>query len=387
MPSSTDVNNDGVHGSPRDQGEREHHARLRQPRPEQPVPGPAGRDLHRGRGRRRDPQLRPRREGPRWPTSTWTGCWTWSWSTWASRSGCGATPARGPRRPLLRWAAGPRSGCGRTGGNRDAIGAKVDVRIGDCVVRRELVVGGGHGGGQLGLDAPGPGAGGSGGDPGDLARRRGRSMDRCRRQAGSSSWSGERRPPGRGTLPGRPGDADDAPLASRPSTCPTSAMPGDPSGGARRDATQRRVDAAPGARRSTRLRPARGVRGPRAQRQPRVPDRVRPAVRGGAARRSVPDDPPAMLVGNECWGTAGAAPLPMRRHLFQDFSLPSQPRDRSRPLGEILAGEGIGRGEPRRRPRLEAVRGPLAARGSGVHRRRAPGARRAGRASSRTPTT
>src|SRR4051794_39270450 len=54
-----------------------------------------------------------------------------------------------------------------------------------------------------------------------------------------------------------------------------------------------------------------------------------------------PDDPPAILVGNECWGTAGAAPLPMERHLFQDFSLPEQPRDRSRPLGEILAGEGI----------------------------------------------
>ncbi|MDQ1324073.1 MAG: hypothetical protein QG587_1409 [Chloroflexota bacterium] len=57
-----------------------------------------------------------------------------------------------------------------------------------------------------------------------------------------------------------------------------------------------------------------------------------------------PDDPPAMLVGNECWGTAGAAPLEMRRHLFQDFSLPSQPRGRSRTLGEILAGEGIGTG-------------------------------------------
>jgi hypothetical protein len=57
-----------------------------------------------------------------------------------------------------------------------------------------------------------------------------------------------------------------------------------------------------------------------------------------------PDDPPAILVGNECWGTAGAAPLPMRRERFQDFSLPSQPRDRSRPLADILAGEGIGRG-------------------------------------------
>jgi hypothetical protein len=53
------------------------------------------------------------------------------------------------------------------------------------------------------------------------------------------------------------------------------------------------------------------------------------------------DDPPAILVGNECWGTAGAAPLAMERHLFQDFSLPEQPRERSKPLGEILAGEGI----------------------------------------------
>ena len=54
-----------------------------------------------------------------------------------------------------------------------------------------------------------------------------------------------------------------------------------------------------------------------------------------------PDGEPAVLVGNECWGMAGAAPLPMRRHMFQDLSLPSQPRDRSRPLGEILADEGI----------------------------------------------
>jgi hypothetical protein len=53
---------------------------------------------------------------------------------------------------------------------------------------------------------------------------------------------------------------------------------------------------------------------------------------------------PAILVGNECWGIAGAAPLPMRRHRFQDLSLPSQPRDRSRPLGETLGEEGIGRG-------------------------------------------
>jgi hypothetical protein len=57
-----------------------------------------------------------------------------------------------------------------------------------------------------------------------------------------------------------------------------------------------------------------------------------------------PDGDPAVMVGNECWGMAGAAPLPMRRHLLQDLSLPSQPRDRSRPLAEILGDEGIARG-------------------------------------------
>jgi Xaa-Pro aminopeptidase len=42
-----------------------------------------------------------------------------------------------------------------------------------------------------------------------------------------------------------------------------------------------------------------------------------------------PSDEPAILVGNECFGVVAAAPLSMRRHLFQDFSLPSQPRGRS----------------------------------------------------------
>jgi hypothetical protein len=52
-------------------------------------------------------------------------------------------------------------------------------------------------------------------------------------------------------------------------------------------------------------------------------------------------DDPAILVGNECFGMAGAAPLAMRRHLLQDLSLPDQPRDRSRPIEELLADEGI----------------------------------------------
>ena len=54
-----------------------------------------------------------------------------------------------------------------------------------------------------------------------------------------------------------------------------------------------------------------------------------------------PDGDPAILVGNECFGMAGAAPVALRRHLFQDLSLPSQPRDRSRALAEILSEEGV----------------------------------------------
>ena len=57
-----------------------------------------------------------------------------------------------------------------------------------------------------------------------------------------------------------------------------------------------------------------------------------------------PTGTPVVLVGNECFGMAGAAPLPMDRVLFQDLSLPGQPRDRSKPLAEILGGAGIGVG-------------------------------------------
>jgi hypothetical protein len=53
---------------------------------------------------------------------------------------------------------------------------------------------------------------------------------------------------------------------------------------------------------------------------------------------------PAILLGNECYGVAEAAPLPMRRLRFQDLSLPGQARDQSLPLPTILRDEGIGRG-------------------------------------------
>ena len=58
-----------------------------------------------------------------------------------------------------------------------------------------------------------------------------------------------------------------------------------------------------------------------------------------------PSGEPVILVGNECRGMADQAPLKMRSVLFQDMSLPGQPRDRSAPLAEILAGEGIGPGK------------------------------------------
>ena len=70
---------------------------------------------------------------------------------------------------------------------------------------------------------------------------------------------------------------------------------------------------------------------------------------------------PAILVGNECWGTAGAAPLPMRRHLFQDLSLQDQPRDRSAPAGRrSSATRGSRAGARVGVVGLEAVPGPLA---------------------------
>jgi len=50
---------------------------------------------------------------------------------------------------------------------------------------------------------------------------------------------------------------------------------------------------------------------------------------------------PTLLAGNECIGLARVAPLPVEAVLFQELSLPSQPRDRSKPFAEILAEAGL----------------------------------------------
>ncbi len=57
-----------------------------------------------------------------------------------------------------------------------------------------------------------------------------------------------------------------------------------------------------------------------------------------------PEGDPAILVGNECFGAAGAAPVALRRRLFQDFSLPGQPGRGSRSIEDLLGAEGIGAG-------------------------------------------
>jgi hypothetical protein len=56
-------------------------------------------------------------------------------------------------------------------------------------------------------------------------------------------------------------------------------------------------------------------------------------------------DVPLLATGNECVAMGEAAPLDMRVELFQEFSLPGQPRDRSRPLEDILRSEGLRPGD------------------------------------------
>lgn len=51
-----------------------------------------------------------------------------------------------------------------------------------------------------------------------------------------------------------------------------------------------------------------------------------------------------LLVGNECMSYSFISPIPMKRILYQNFSLQGQPRDKIRPLRSIFADLGIGQG-------------------------------------------
>jgi Xaa-Pro aminopeptidase len=59
----------------------------------------------------------------------------------------------------------------------------------------------------------------------------------------------------------------------------------------------------------------------------------------------LPDRTPRLLVGNEGWGYAEACGGPYERVLYQSFSLPGQPRDRSASLAELLRECGLTRGQ------------------------------------------
>ena len=52
---------------------------------------------------------------------------------------------------------------------------------------------------------------------------------------------------------------------------------------------------------------------------------------------------PLLLVGNEGLAYSAISPLDLERSLYQTFSLLGQPRDRSKPLGALLAAFGLGR--------------------------------------------
>ena len=63
------------------------------------------------------------------------------------------------------------------GSNRDAIGSWIEVKTGNQTMERELTVGGGHAGGQLGWIHFGLGNEDEARDPGAMARRREGTVD------------------------------------------------------------------------------------------------------------------------------------------------------------------------------------------------------------------
>lgn len=57
-----------------------------------------------------------------------------------------------------------------------------------------------------------------------------------------------------------------------------------------------------------------------------------------------PDGLPVVILGNECFTPAEYSPIEVTPLLYQEFSLPSQPRDRHRPLTDLLRESGIKQG-------------------------------------------
>ena len=101
---------------------------------------------------------------------------------------------------------------------------------------------------------------------------------------------------------------------------------------------------------------------------------------------SAPPGEPAILVGNECYGMAGAAPLADAAASVPGPQ-PARPASGPLPAADRDPGRRGHRGrQPGRGHRLEGVRRPRDDRGAGVHRRRAA-SDDARRVSWRTPPT
>ena len=200
-PEFQDVNNDGLDRPLRLEGQRRPAGRVREPRPVGPLPRPARRHLHPGAPRPPASSTtsaaggRPGRPQPRRPARPRRGL--------LRRPGprSGGTPAStGPGRVRRRWATGSASGLAQPGPNRDAIGAWIEVKVGDTTLRRELTVGGGHAGGELGWvhfglgrrrrrGGPRPVAGRRPSGPWLRRRRRPVRDHRTRRDRRSDPWS------------------------------------------------------------------------------------------------------------------------------------------------------------------------------------------------------
>ena len=312
---------------------------------------------------------------PRSPTSTSTGCWTWSRSNLGAPVRLWRNVGRRDRRTRRRrWATGSALRLRQPGPNRDAIGAWIEVR------RRRHRRSGARSTSAAATSAASSAGSHVGLGPADgaevrvhVAGRRGRAVADGRPPTSSLDIE-------RGATSASPVDATEAERQDRAMT-----------DGAARHGRPARLRHA---RRDARRCPPAAVRGaarPRCASAPTAAGYDRLVVyadREHSANLAYltgfdprfeeamlvvgPDGDPAILVGNECYGMAGAAPLPMRRERFQDFSLPSQPRDRSRPLARDprpRRGSGRAAGSAssagRRTPTAARIEVP------GVHRRRA----------------
>ena len=346
-PEFADVNNDGLIDLFVVQGQRGQAARLRDAGPEQPSPRPARRDVRRRRAAapgivefepgprcgtcRPQPRRpsRPRRGQPRTrPSRLWRNV----------GAGSAASPAAMGHWLALRRAAARRRTATRSGpGSRSRSATRSQ--------RREITVGGGHAGGQLGWLHVGLGSATRRRRARDLARRFGRAVaPPCRPTVRRRASAGPTR-----VEPWTPPPMSDAMTARsvraarRGRRCPIS--------GCRRREPE--IPRPLYAERLERLRDraeARGydrlrrLRRPRAQRQPRLADA---GSTHDSRRRSLvvgADGTPAILVGNECWGMAGAAPLPMRR-------APVPGPQPAGPAARPLAAAGRDPRRPRDRPR------------------------------------